>query len=314
MATFVVKTFDQSSRVPINGVFDELKAGKARIGWSYDDKLDLRKINKKSKAGRTLDADEAGAKRCLGFLTRVEKGDMLIYPHQPARGMFAVVEVTGDYEYSDKDKAISGDFRSVRSCIFKTSAWMRDDSVPSQLGYQLGKPGRFYRIYDTKPLHEFFDPEAGTTPLERIYKRLREVLPCAIRAQFSRQDLSRKFLPVFFERMGYNSDVQEGRSDAGSDLVVYLDSPLLPETKEIRIGVQAFAYKRTVTTKALQGKLHQLLEGWEQNKLDCGVLLTTGNCGEDGRNLVTAHNKENPDRQVRLIDGPELADLFRKYF
>ena len=313
MATFVVKTTDQFG-VPINGVFDELKAGKARIGWSCDDKLDLRKINHKLEVRSPLDADEAGAKRCLGFLTRVEKGDTLIYPHQPARGTFAVVEVTGDYEYSDKDKAISGDFRSVRSCIFKTSASMRDDSVPSQLRYQLGGRARFYRIYDTKPLHEFLDPEAGTTPLERIYKRLHEVLPDAIRAQFSQQDLSREFLPMLFERMGYDSDVQEGRSEAGSDLVVYLDSPLLPETKEIRIGVQAFAYKDTVTTKALQGKLDQLLEGWEQNKLDCGVLLTTGNCGEDGRNLVTAHNKENPDRQVRLIDGPELADLFRKYF
>lgn len=313
MATFVVKAMDRFG-VPKDGVFDELKAGKARIGWSYDDKLDLRKIKHKLEAGSRLDADEADAKRCLGFLIRVEKGDTLIYPHQPARGQFAVVEVTGDYEYSDKDNAISGDFRSVRSCTFKTSASMYDDSVPSQLRYRLGRPGRFSEVSDTRPLHEFLDPEAGTTPLERIHKQIRKFLPDAIRRQYSEHDLSREFLPVLFERMGYDSDVQEGPREAGSDLVVYLDSPLLPETKEIRIGVQAFAYKDVVTTKNLQGKLKQLLAGWEQNKLDYGVLLTTGNCGEDGRNLVAAHNKQTPDKQVRLIDGPELADLFRKYF
>ena len=313
MAAFVVKTMDQFG-VPIDGVFDELKAGRARIGWSYDDKLDLRKIKRKLDMRLALDADEASAKRCLGFLTRVEKGDTLLYPHQPARGEFTVVEVTGDYEYSDKDKAISGDFRSVRSCTFKTSASMSDDSIPSQLCFALKKRGRLYRIYDTEPLREFLDPEAGATPLERIYRRIRKILPDAIRSQYSQQDLSREFLPMLFERMGYSSDVQEGPSEAGSDLVVSLDSPLLPESREIRIGVQAFAYEGNVATTELQRKLNQLLDGWEQNKLDYGVLLTTGSCGEDARNLVTAHNKQTPDRQVRLIDGPELADLFRKYF
>ncbi len=315
MATFVVKTVYQG--VPIDGVFDELKAGKARIGWSNDDKLDLRKIKHKLEAGSPLDADEAAAKRCLGFLTRVEKGDTLLYPHQPARGQFAGVEVTGDYEYSDKDNAISGDFRSVRSCTFKTiktSTSMYDDSVPSQLRYQMQKPGRFYRIYDERPLHEFLDPEAGTIPLERIYKQMRKCLPDAIRRQYNGKDLSRKFLPVLFERIGYSSDVQEGPSEAGADLVVSLDSPLLPENREIRIGVQAFAYEGNVATKELQRKLDQLLEGWEQNRLDYGVLLTTGNCGEDGRNLVAAHNEQRPNRPVRLIDGPELAYLFLKYF
>ena len=119
---------------------------------------------------------------------------------------------------------------------------------------------------------------------------------------------------MLFERMGYDSDVQERPSEARSDLVAYLGSPLLPDTKKIRIGVRAFAYEGIVTTENLQGKLNQLLAGWEQNKLDYGVLLTTRSCGEDGRNLVADHNKQTPDRQVRLIDGPELADLFRKYF
>ena len=37
---FVVKTSDD--QWPISGVFEELKKGRARIGWSYQDDLDLR--------------------------------------------------------------------------------------------------------------------------------------------------------------------------------------------------------------------------------------------------------------------------------
>ena len=38
--------------------------------------------------------------------------------------------------------------------------------------------------------------------------------------------------------MGYSFVVQEGPAEAGSDIVVILGSPLLPDSVEIRIGVQ----------------------------------------------------------------------------
>ena len=67
-AVFVVKAVDDDGQ-PIPGVFDELKVGRARIGWSYQDNLDLNLIHKKIKQGKVLDEDERNAKRCLGFLT-----------------------------------------------------------------------------------------------------------------------------------------------------------------------------------------------------------------------------------------------------
>ncbi len=97
-AVFVVRTVHDGQ--PIPGVFDELQAGRARIGWSYEDYLDLRLLLRKIKQGETLNEDEQAAKRCLGFLTRVEVGDYLLYPNQPERGRFSVVQVTGEYDYS----------------------------------------------------------------------------------------------------------------------------------------------------------------------------------------------------------------------
>ena len=150
--------------------------------------------------------------------------------------------------------------------------------------------------------------------LNRIRKRLREGLPDLLCREFSRADLSRRFCPDLFERMGYTYDVQEGPAEAGSDIVVTVGSPLLPDGVEFRIGVQVFAYVRTVEAPALQSKLNQLLGGWENNDLNYGALLTTGDCNAEAKEVLQNHNKNNPDRRVHLIEGDDLADLFLQYF
>ena len=323
-AAYVVKTVDEGQ--PFPGVFDELKAGRARIGWSYQDTLDLRLLVSRIEQGAHLNQDERDAKRCLGFLTKVESEDYLLYPHQPVRGQFSVVQVTGEYDYSTDKDGLDGDFRSFRPCLLKTPepVDMYDEIVPSQLRHRLGRPGRFSQVSDTSSLFIFLEasPEerrqqgdSNRASLRRIHNELRGKLPEALHREFSRADLSRRFCDELFKRMGYTPHIQEGPAEAGSDVVVEVNNPLLPG--EFRIGVQVFSYQGTVEEPALQSKLEQLLGGWEDNSLDYGVLLTTGRCSEAAVAALhdhNKHNKENPKRLVRLIEGDELADLFLKYF
>ena len=328
-AAYVVKTVVEGQ--PFPGVFGELKAGRARIGWSYQDNLDLRLLVTRIEQGEQLNQDERDAKRCLGFLTRVESEDYLLYPHQPVRGQFSVVQVTGEYDYSTEQDSLDEDFRSFRPCLLKTPepVDMYDEIVPSQLRHRLGRPGRLSQVYDTAPLFRFLKdlPNQGQLQgdsnqmseisLQRIHDELRGKLPEALHREFSRADLSRQFCRVLFDRMGYTTDVhvQEGPYEAGSDVVVTVDNPLLPG--EFRIGVQVFSYEGDVQESALQPKLDQLLRGWETNSLNYGVLLTTGRCSPAAVAALhdhNKHNKENPKRLVRLIEGDELADLFLKYF
>ena len=321
---YVVKAVDDSGQ-PIPGIFAELQAGRARIGWSYQDDLDLRLIQNNIQQGQPLNQAQQKAKRCLGFLTRVVPNDYLLYPHQPNRGEFCVVQVMGDYNYLTAANSLNGDFRSVRPCTLLTPnpIDMYDQIVPAQLRYRLGLQGRFYGLSDSGPFFTFLNalPQAGhiqddsnQASLQRIYNDLRERLPNALLREFSRADLSRRFCPDLFERMGYSFVVQEGPAEAGSDIVVILGSPLLPDSVEIRIGVQVFAAKGTVEESFLQSKLEQLLQGWEHNSLDYGVLLTTGLCSEEAKEALYRHNENNPDRLVRLIGGNDLADLFLQYF
>lgn len=320
---FVVNTSDNGW--PIPGVFDELQKGRARIGWSSEDDQDLRRIETKILEGAPLNQYQQAAKRCRRFLTNVKPDDYLLYPHQPERGKFCVVEVTGEYGYSSKEEGLGGNWRSFRPCapLRPQPIDMYDEIVSAQLRNSLGRPGRFYEPTDPAPFLTFLDelPEAGRlqddsnrASLRRIHNELRKELPDAIRREFANADLSRKFCPVLFERMGYSVVVQECPAEAGTDVVVTIGSPLLLSDVEIRIGVQVFAWEGTVDEEGLKAKLEQLLAGWEENGLCYGALLTTGRCSEAAQKAVRRHNKEVPDRLVRLIDGEDLAELFLQHF
>ena len=114
--------------------------------------------------------------------------------------------------------------------------------------------------------------------------------------------------------MGYSYVVREGPDERGSDVVVTLGDPVLPDSVEITIGVQVFASEGSVEEWYFREKLDQLLEGWDYNGLDYGALLTTGKFSEESKEALRRHNKDYPNRLVRLIDGDELADLFLEYF
>ena len=323
MPVFVVKTTNDYGE-PNPGVFNELEAGNARIGWSWQDNQDLRVINLALENGEPLDEHQQAAKRCIGFLTQPQIGDYLLYPHQPERNTFSVVQVVGDYDYDDADGGIDGDFRSFRPCgVFAPNVDMYDQIVPAQLRYRLGIRSRFSRVSDTRPFDSFkrdwdagksgqLQDDSNTVRIRRIHNRLRNGLPDALRMEFTQADLSRRFCPELFERMGFTFEVQEGPNEAGSDLVVTVGNPLI--NGESRIGVQVFAYEGEVSAADFRQKLEQLVNGWETNNLDFGALLTTASCGDEIVGILDEHNRNNPDRQIKLIDGDALADLFLQYF
>ena len=98
----------------IPGVFESLQNGNARIGWSYEDRLDLRILQAGRRTGQALDAEEQDAWRCRRFLEEVMHGDYLIYPHQNGYRQFVIAQVTGDYDYAPMNDSLNGDFRSFR--------------------------------------------------------------------------------------------------------------------------------------------------------------------------------------------------------
>ncbi len=325
---FVVRTEDYGQ--PIPGVFESLKAGKARIGWSGSDDLDLRAI--RQKGGNSLTELQQEALRCHGFFDRVNIGDLLIYPNQPKRGKFCIARVTGEYEYAAKEDSIDGDFRSFRPCELLPPGPIdkSDPIVHPFVRARLGLQGRFY---EPSGVDLFLDlvqrlPLAGKRPdqardvdvKERFGRILGGIVPGVaqlIHREFPRAELSRLFCKELFEGMGHSVEITEGPSEKGADVVVTVQDELLEQ--EFKVGVQVASFDEDVSADTLRRKLDQLLSGWGDNLLDFGVLLTTGSCTPDARGLIVEHNKRERREQqgsrklIKLIDAKELAHLFLKY-
>lgn len=322
---FVVKAISRDlPTYTVPGVFESFHRGKARIGWSYADDLDLRPIAVAvaRREWAVLSAAQQDAWRCHGFLDRVSIRDYLVYPHQPAYGKFSIVQVTGEYDYAPADDSLDEDFRSFRPCTLVTATpidW-NDQIVPPKIKTRLGLQGRFYQLYDFalfdeivkgKDLAGTVEPRDLTKRLARFFEALSPMLREKLVEYFPQKDLS-WLCEDLFSLMGHSVVLQEGPLERGSDLLVTVGSELLP--RQFVVGVQVFAYSGEIAANALAAKLLQLLSGCDENRLDYGALVTTGACGDVGAQLIAQHNKANPTRLVVLIDSTSLSHLFLRYY
>jgi hypothetical protein len=332
---YVVKTvyYEDGVRYSIPGIFDSLQSGKARIGWSSKDEEDLRVIKQtvERNGWDSLSPDQQSGVRCLGFLDRVERGDYLLYPHQPEANHLLIAKVKdsseGDYTYSKLEDSLDGDFRSCRGCILLTPNPVPYDDrfllpyVQSRLGLQ----GRFYELREIDTLNFTLDKLDSIPPFEsmasesspvsrsisvrlnRIRDEFSPQLTARLQREFLRHDLS-WFCVELFRQLGYTVQHQEGAGEHGSDLVVQIRSELLPRT--LRVGVQVKSYTDTVSLETFTQDIVPLIDGWEKNVLDYGAYLTTGACVRECLEYLRNHNAQHADRQIVLIDSTKLGHLF----
>jgi len=315
MKAYVVRTlFGDTSQS--KEFWQSLRSGIARIGWSYSDDLDLRAIVEENKQGRwhMLTPAQQEAWYCHGFVDRAEVGDLLFYPDVPESGKFVVAKVTDGYSFLPAKDAIGGDFRSARKCELVTSLPISrsDGIVHPWLCRRLGLQGRFYELYDEKAVEFTLDRyragQAGQTEAD-----VRDALEELMESIAKDTDWSRFFpgaklsniLASIFEERGYSVQLTEGPAERGSDLVVTIEDELL--ANPIVVGIQVGSYLGDVSPGQVRRKLRQLLNGWEVNHLDSGVLILAGKCGADARQVVEDHNKENAERKVKILDGSDLA-------
>jgi hypothetical protein len=151
MAAFSVQTKDRNER-PNREAYESLigTSGSkpiARMGWSYRNDLDLKKLAEAKEKGRwkgSKGRDDAWG--CHIFYDKVKKSDFLFYRDLPAKGRFTVVKVNGDYGYLKKGGE-GGDFRSFRPCkVIVDNFQLSDSVVGSALRTHLKLPGRISEI------------------------------------------------------------------------------------------------------------------------------------------------------------------------
>lgn len=80
---------------------EELRRGRLRQGWGWDDRQDLRRIEERAAKGRKLVQVERVARlaRRMASDDGIRPGDLVVVPRYPDDGRFLVVEVAGPYEF-----------------------------------------------------------------------------------------------------------------------------------------------------------------------------------------------------------------------
>jgi hypothetical protein len=84
---------------------DELKAGRLRQGWGYDDRLDLRLISKKVEQKQVLDEKESETWTRLNVMIAdwgIKLGDIILVKNNPTWGKYTLAKVTGGYQFDRK--------------------------------------------------------------------------------------------------------------------------------------------------------------------------------------------------------------------
>ena len=139
-----------NKRTPGSFVFNSLKSGVARVGWSYQRGLDLRTLKKAREERRLRSAEQKAWRGNWKFLTEVKPGDLLFYRNVPERGRVTIVRITGDYEFRN-DRT---DFRSARTCRIVATGRLLEALSPA-LRTALKIQGRFYEIRNANAVAAF---------------------------------------------------------------------------------------------------------------------------------------------------------------
>lgn len=240
-------------------IFESVKAGVARFGWSASDDCNLERLQERVES-RGVGALRQGLRqvwRCR-FLLDVEPGDYLIYVNVPSYGECTLARVTKEYsfklEWSDFNHRLGVDPESVRT--FSRS----DAVVPPSLARRLSLPGRYWRISSEGDFTELLEAlNAGRTGTSRgpghqldcLRQRLKDPLDRV--AQLVHECHPNKTLEPLvasaFRRVPGVLQVHERRGradDRGADLeLVY--GPDLPELENFGLcAVQVKSYEGTL--------------------------------------------------------------------
>ena len=170
--------------------WSELQEGRLRQGWGYDPEQDLRTVDTLQSDQHSTAQKEAYPQwRMLGGENGWQVGDIVLVPHVPESGMFALVEVTGPYRFeigSDQ-----GDFGHIREVRLLTPHGVANTSeiVGSALRSTLRTASRTWRVWDRDAEFERIiehanDPEVvkHSTEVQRTEKVLGKAMEAAVEA------------------------------------------------------------------------------------------------------------------------------------
>ena len=295
-------------------IYQSIKNGKSRFGWSSKDEDNLKLDNSFSK---------------LYFLLQIKKGDWIIHINTPIFGKCTVAKVLSEYDF---DKGLEFNWGIDFRHYFEIDADSiiefdrNDPNVLPLISSRLKLRGKYWRIYykdeflltlqnlkenrvnNCKIIKNLFHlKESINAPFEKITE--------LIHRNYPGKELE-KLIAEVFRKVPTVLDVKENgsgwKSDFGADLIVNYDAglPLIGLRKQENLIVQIKSFEgEHWETKAVK----QIRTGIEKFDGDAGLLITTAKSTPVIEEAIEKLSLEI-DKPVSIIAGIDVAKFVLEYF
>lgn len=289
-------------------VYESIRKGKSRFGWSQKDEHNL-----------LLETWSEWHSKQL-FLLEIKPDDWVVHINTPKWGQCTAAKVVGSYEFDDGIKSTHGtDFRHVIPIDVETIIVFnrRDENILPSVN--LRPRSRYHRIYEEQDFNQsIINLRAKRVDLGRDTK-----------GEFYLKDKTEAFLPKitsFIQQMNKSKDLElflakvfrkvEGvvqvkengsgwRSDNGADLIVTFKNLNIENVVVVQV-------------KSFEGS-HHCLEAVSQIEnainvygANAGLIITTASTTESLDSSIQALN-EKMDKQIDLMAAEDVARFVLKY-
>ena len=313
-------------------VYESVKAGKSRFGWSWYDKHNLKLEANQAEWQKLKEVKEWEAETGKSYwsewrarqqpLLEVQPEDWIVHISTPKYGRCIAAQVTSAYDF-DEGLQMPGGGQDFRHCFNvdpeSVIEFDRNDAmVPPALSARLKLMGRLWKIYVEKEfnvllesLHKGTEPTPKTleTNLRFLSDRMKphlEEISQKIQHTHPNFDLESLIMKVFERVPGVRAVEQKrGRADRGADLLVELEFGSIPGLLRTLV-VQIKSFEGEIDDNSAIEQIKNALDEYENASM--GLIVSTAtSASKQFRDALDKLKEENQDKPIALLTGADLA-------
>ena len=287
----------------------ELKEGRLRQGWGYQEDLDLRKIEQSIEEEEPLtDRQESAWSRCSDMITRIAPGDIVVVKNVPSGDHFTLARVIeGGYRFEISEE--TGDQGHILP-VKRIGAYNKNaEAVPTPMVRALNRER--HPIRKTKAHHErvvnLAEVDPGEAQEAEPFKEMVEGWKEGLRNHLEEM-LQKKLSPRRAERLvlemlrndGLDVEWTAGPKERGADLAT---KTMLGYGMSTNIAIQVKYHPGRENNPKV---LDQIEQAFEERDVDAGLLVTFANeLSEEVEERLT-ELKHRYRENVEVLYGEEL--------
>lgn len=309
----------------IDLIYREVKEGRLRQGWGYQEDQNLDIIRSAMSEGKSLNDDQ---KVCWRGNRRmhpqewdsIQKGDLILLPNLPNLGLWSIAKVVGDYYYQ-----IHPNYRDYGH-ILKVELLNREkpvnpysEFVSANLRKTMTNRLRLWNIdpykEDVDKLISAIDRKeevsksiSGIDKLLNIHSSLSKILEKEFRDKFHGSEFEEP-IKNLLKKIYQNVERRAGSGEKGADFICSFTDGL---------GV---SHKIAVQVKMREGKaswlrpLEQIEEAFDNyENVSAGVIITMADSFSDDFEKKKIEIEKERNIPIEIINKIKLANIFLKYF